>query len=108
LIGTPRLEEYYLPEISELLNDEESQVRLEAIEATLEVIEKLEQNMLEDDFIPSLIKGLDLSQAHDETVVRMSKIIGKIVFKLSTFDLHVKHKETILAFYKAMVNHEDE
>lgn len=41
LIGTERLEELYLPEIFELLNDEESYVRIEVIEAMLEILEHL-------------------------------------------------------------------
>lgn len=34
-------------------------------------------------------------------------MIGKIVHKLSAFDLHLKYKEQILNFYKAMVEHRD-
>lgn len=37
----------------------------------------------------------------------MAEIIGKIVHKLSAFDLHLKYKEQILNFYKAMVEHRD-
>jgi hypothetical protein len=42
LIGGERLEEFYLPEIYELLNDEESYVRIEVIEAILEILEHLQ------------------------------------------------------------------
>ena len=41
LVGTERLEELYLPEIYELINDEESSVRIEVIEAILEILEHL-------------------------------------------------------------------
>ena len=41
LVGTERLEELYLPEIYELMNDEESSVRIEVIEAILEILEHL-------------------------------------------------------------------
>jgi len=37
----------------------------------------------------------------------MARIIGKIVHKLSAFDLHLKYKDQILTFYKAMVEHRD-
>mmetsp|Transcript_16653 Transcript_16653/g.22487 ORF Transcript_16653/g.22487 Transcript_16653/m.22487 type:complete len:102 (+) Transcript_16653:911-1216(+) len=37
----------------------------------------------------------------------MAHIIGKIVHKLSAFDLHLKYKMQILTFYKAMVEHRD-
>lgn len=49
--------------------------------------------MIEVDFIPSLLKGLDLTKSQDETLVRMSHLIGKIVYKLSTFDLHIKYQD---------------
>lgn len=42
LVGTERLEDFYLPEIYELLNDEESYVRIEVIEAMLEILEHLQ------------------------------------------------------------------
>ena len=35
-------------------------------------------------------------------------MIGRIAFKLSRFDLHIKYKEQILAFYKSIINHKDE
>jgi len=38
----------------------------------------------------------------------MAQIIGRIVHKLSTFDLHIKYQEQILTFYKAMIEHRDE
>ena len=41
-------------------------------------------------------------------VVRMSRTIGKIVDKLSHFDLHIKYSDQILEFFKGIVNHEDE
>ena len=47
LMGTERLEEIYLPEIYELLNDEESYVRIEVIEAILEILEHLSLETIE-------------------------------------------------------------
>ena len=35
-------------------------------------------------------------------------MIGRIAFKLSTFDLHIKYKEQILTFYKTIISHKDE
>ena len=46
-MGTGRLEELYLPEIYELLNDEESYVRIEVIEAILEILEHLQLETIE-------------------------------------------------------------
>ena len=47
LVGSERLEEVYLPEIYELLNDEESYVRIEVIEAILEIVEHLDLQTIE-------------------------------------------------------------
>ena len=47
MIGTERLEDFYLPEIYELLNDEESYVRIEVIEAILEILEHLQLETIE-------------------------------------------------------------
>ena len=55
-----------------------------------------------------MIKGLSLEKNHDEIIVRMSNLIGKIVYKLSAFDLHVKYQDQLLIFFKAMINHKDE
>ena len=38
----------------------------------------------------------------------MAKLIGRIVHKLSAFDLHIKYKDQILAFYKEIIEHRDE
>ena len=93
LIGTARFEEVYLPEIYELLNDEESYVRIEAIEAILEVLEVVEVVKIEEEFIPNFLKALVHENNHDEIIVRMGRMIGKIAFKLSKNELHLKYKE---------------
>lgn len=93
LIGTERLEDLYLPEIFELLNDEESYVRIEVIEAILEILEHLQIETIETQFIPNFLKALVLSNNHDEIIARMAKMIGRIVHKLSAFDLHLKYQQ---------------
>ena len=108
LLGTERFEDVYLPEIYELLNDEESYVRIEAIEAILEVLESIELNKIETEFMPNFLKALVLKNNHDEIIARMAEIIGRIAYKLSFFDLHIKYKEQILGFYKTIINHKDE
>ena len=107
LIGTERLEEFYLPEIYELLNDEESYVRIEVIEAMLKILEHLHLETIESQFIPNFLRALVIQKNHDEIVEKMARIIGRIVHKLSAYDLHLKYKNQILSFYKAMVEHKD-
>ena len=57
-MGTERLEEIYLPEIYELLNDEESYVRIKVIEAILEILEHLSLETIETQFIPNFLKAM--------------------------------------------------
>lgn len=59
-MGSERLEEIYLPEIYELLNDEESYVRIEVIEAILEILEHLSLETIETQFIPNFLKALNI------------------------------------------------
>jgi len=35
-------------------------------------------------------------------------MIGRLVHKLATFDLHIKYQREILTFYKAIIDHTDE
>ena len=64
MLGTERFDEMYLPEIYELLNDEESYIRMEAIEAILEVLEHLDAKHVEEDFVPNMLKAMDLESNH--------------------------------------------
>ena len=64
--------------------------------------------MIETQFIPNFLKALVISNNHDEIIARMAKMLGRIVHKLSAFDLHLKYQEQILTFYKEMIEHRDE
>ena len=83
-------------------------MRIEAIEAILEVLDQIEPNKIEEEFIPNFLKALVFENNHDEIIIRMGRMIGRIAFKLSRFDLHIKYKEQILGFYKSIINHKDE
>lgn len=73
--------EIIYPEIVEFLNDVEILVRLTAIECALEIFDVLEEEHVDNDFIPVVKMHLNLDL--DETCnYRMSKNIGKIVFNL--------------------------
>lgn len=67
----------------EFLNDVEILVRLTAIEGMLEIFDILEDEHIENDFIPVIKLHLNLDL--DETCnYRMSKQIGKIIFNLQS------------------------
>lgn len=58
--------------------------------------------------MPNLLKAFDVQNNADELSYRLAKIIGEIVYKLSSFGLHIKYKDLILAFFKGICNHEKE
>jgi hypothetical protein len=103
LQGSTRLEETYIPEICEMCNDEEIFIRLEAVESLSYVLETLDVELLEREFIPPLLKLL-LSD-HDEIVIRMSRIVGQLVHKLQAHELHEKYKAEFIEFYKGICVH---
>lgn len=73
--------EILYPEIVEFLNDVEILVRLTAIETVLEIFDILEEEQVDNDFIP--VVKMHLNVDLDETCnFRMSKNIGKIIFNL--------------------------
>lgn len=57
--------------------------------------------------MPNVLKALNIKNNHDEIIARMACLIGKIVHKLSAFDLHIKYKHEILTFYKQIIDHRD-
>jgi hypothetical protein len=68
LRSTPRFEETYLSEIQELLNDESSDVRIEAIEGILCVLQLLEKKVIEEDFIPNMIRSFSFEKNTEENI----------------------------------------
>ena len=99
LRGTSRFEDVYLAEIQELLNDESSDVRIEAIEGILCVLQHLDKKDIEENFIPNMIRAFNFEKNTEENIQLMARLIGQIVHKLSQFGLHLKFKDPILQFY---------
>lgn len=64
LKGTPRLQNNYLPEIIELCNDEDPNIKIEAIEALHFIMETLTAELLQQEVIPPLLKLL--ASEHEE------------------------------------------
>lgn len=108
LIGSTRLQHTYIPEICELINDEETSIKVEAIDSIQYILETLDVEIIEKEIIPSFLKLLNIEN-HDEVVERMSLIVGPIAFKLMTKDeLHIKYQQNILEFYRATCVHKSD
>ena len=56
------------PKIQELLNDESSDVRIEAIEGILCVLQLLEKKVIEEDFIPNMIRSFSFEKNTEENI----------------------------------------
>ena len=92
-MGSERYEDVFLPEILELVNDEELYVSVEALEGVLEVLEHIETETIEQEIMPNILKLISQDNRIHEITVRMAQIIGKVVYKLSrnSANLHQKH-----------------
>lgn len=100
-VGSERYEDVFLPEIIELVNDEESYVSVEALEGLLEVLEHVDLETVESEIMPNILKLIAHDNRIQEITVRMAQIIGKVVFKLSrnSANLHRKYQTEIIEFY---------
>lgn len=70
LLGTNRLEQTYIPEIIELCNDEDTNIRIEAVDCIRYVLETLTVELVEKEIMPTVLKML--SSEHEEIIIRVS------------------------------------
>lgn len=105
ILAHPRFKNIYLSELLELLNDEESYIRIEALEILTEFLNQLTPEDIENEFVKEMLKTTEAD--NEEIQLRLAEIIGKIVYQLQPFNFHMKYKEPILDFYKMMVGHKE-
>ena len=65
LIGSNRLKQTFLPDMCELLNDEETYIRIEAIEGIQYVLESLDGVLIERELMPNLLKMMVIENNHE-------------------------------------------
>lgn len=97
----------YLPTLLEFVNDEDVHIQLDGVEALCEVLEQVEQEAIEEEYIPQLLHLMAIEDQSEEFITRTSAMIGKIAAKLQKFDLHLKLKEDIINFYKDLIGREE-
>jgi hypothetical protein len=84
-----RFKSTYLPEVIELLNDEEAYIRIEAIEILTEILELMTVELIEKEFMPVILNTMEATI--EDIILRLANIIGKIVYKLQSKDqIHLK------------------
>jgi hypothetical protein len=98
-VGHDRYEEVFLPEIIELVNDEELYVSIEALEGLLEVLEHVDAETIEKEIMPNILKLIARDNRIQEITVRMAAIIGKVVWKLSKSGMHRKYQIEFVEFF---------
>jgi hypothetical protein len=96
----------YISELLELLNDEEAYIRIEALEILTSYLDQLDAADIENEYVKEVLRT---TEAHDteDIQARLAELLGKIVFKLQPFGLHLKHKNAFIKFFKFMVGHKE-
>ena len=56
-----------------------------------DLLSKFEVSIIEDEYIPVVLDTIELQI--EEIEQKLARMLGKIVFKLKEFDLHLKKKE---------------
>jgi hypothetical protein len=69
-----------LPELIELLNDEETYIRIEALEILTDILGEIDLETVEKDYLPNLINTFDVGI--EEIDLRMAKLIGNVIYQL--------------------------
>ena len=69
-----------MPELIELLNDEEAYIRIEALEILTDILGEIDIETVEKDYLPNLINTFDVGI--EEIDLRMAKIIGNVIYQL--------------------------
>lgn len=100
----------YLPQLIDLINDEDMHIQLDAIEAFTEILEELAVEEVEKEFVPCVLSNLDIDNHAEQIDLldRISQLCGLVAFKLSEReDIHLVHKQEFLEFYLHICDHKE-
>lgn len=100
-----RFKDMYVPEIIELLNDEEAYIRIEALEIITDSLQYLDVDEIEKEYVQAVIKTIDVGI--EEIVQRLAQLIGKIVYNLKPFEFHLKYQDHFVDFFKSICQHKE-
>ena len=101
IVKTERFKETYLPTLLDFINDEDLEIQIDAIEAVCEVLDQINTEDIENDFIPCVLNNLDIqNQNQIEIVQRMSEAFGTVVYKMSLIGIHLKYRKELVEYYK--------
>ena len=77
MLTVPRFQSAYVPELIELLNDEETYIRIESIEIMTEILHLIDNEIVEKEFVPAVLNTMEVSI--EEIQNRIAKIQGVII-----------------------------
>lgn len=60
IVQHDRFKDVYLEILTEFLQDEDLHIQIDAIEAVTEILEELEEEQIDNDFIPCILNFLDI------------------------------------------------
>jgi hypothetical protein len=62
-----------------------------------DILNFVDEEAVEKEFMPVVFSTMEV--IIEEITIRLAKILGKLVFKLKEFDLHLKYKDQLVAFF---------
>jgi hypothetical protein len=95
----------YVPELIELINDEEAEVRIEAMAILTDFLGSLDVATIESDYLPLVFSIMEAGI--EDINIKLAEIIGKVVYMLSPMGLHLTHKEKFIEFFTNICNHKE-
>lgn len=70
-----------------------------------DLLNQFDLNTIETEFIPVVMSTIDINI--EEIVQKLAQMLGKIVYKLKEFDLHLRNKDQFLEFFEQISSHKD-
>lgn len=105
VLSHPRFKAIYVAELLELLNDEEAYIRIDALDILTMYLDQLPTEDIENEYVKEVLRTANADV--EDIQVRLAEIIGRVVHQLSPFNLHMKHKNVFINFFKFIANHKE-
>jgi hypothetical protein len=70
-----------------------------------DILSLLDEETIDKEFIPVVFSTMEV--IIEEITYRLAMILGKIVFKLKDFDLHLKYREQLISFFNSSCTHKE-
>lgn len=70
-----------------------------------DILSLLDEDTIDKEFIPVVFSTMEV--IIEEITFRLAKILGKIVFKLKDFDLHLKYRDQLVSFFTSTCTHKE-